>query len=148
MKPISTVPRALANDRPRQEKRQQRTTRRSDVCAVPAAGIVAEAMVMLTLADAIVEKFGDSVTEVQRNLRSSGEYPGHHSTPAREHEAFGRAGGAPAAGKKSWGETFGRILMSQSSTRDTVVSGRWGPIPEIFETQGDRLSFVRRSVSP
>jgi chorismate synthase len=41
---------------------------RSDVCAVPAAGIVAEAMVALVLADAVLEKFGgDSVTETRRN---------------------------------------------------------------------------------
>ncbi|MFD6187612.1 chorismate synthase, partial [Streptomyces goshikiensis] len=44
---------------------------RSDVCAVPAAGIVAEAMVALILADAVVEKFGgDSVEETRRNVRS------------------------------------------------------------------------------
>jgi chorismate synthase len=44
---------------------------RSDVCAVPAAGIVAEAMVALVLADAVAEKFGgDSVAETGRNVRS------------------------------------------------------------------------------
>ncbi len=44
---------------------------RSDVCAVPAAGIVAEAMVALVLADAVLEKFGgDSVPETRRNVRS------------------------------------------------------------------------------
>ena len=44
---------------------------RSDVCAVPAAGVVAEAMVALVLADAVVEKFGgDSVAETARNLRA------------------------------------------------------------------------------
>ena len=44
---------------------------RSDVCAVPAAGIVAEAMVALVLADAVVEKFGgDSVQETRRNVES------------------------------------------------------------------------------
>ena len=42
---------------------------RSDVCAVPAAGVVAEAMVALVLADAVLEKFGgDSVAETRRNL--------------------------------------------------------------------------------
>ncbi|MET9105299.1 hypothetical protein ABZX29_01755, partial [Streptomyces zhihengii] len=41
----------------------------SDVCAVPAAGIVAEAMVALVLADAVAEKFGgDSTTETRRNV--------------------------------------------------------------------------------
>ena len=44
---------------------------RSDVCAVPAAGVVAEAMVALTLANAVLEKFGgDSVAETRRNLES------------------------------------------------------------------------------
>jgi chorismate synthase len=44
---------------------------RSDVCAVPAAGVVAEAMVALTLANAVLEKFGgDAVTETRRNLDS------------------------------------------------------------------------------
>ncbi len=68
MKPISTVPRALrtvdvATMRPATAHHQ-----RSDVCAVPAAGVVAEAMVALVLADALLEKFGgDSVTETRRN---------------------------------------------------------------------------------
>ena len=44
---------------------------RSDVCAVPAAGVVAEAMVALTLANAVLEKFGgDAVSETRRNLES------------------------------------------------------------------------------
>ncbi|MEP6628899.1 MAG: chorismate synthase [Lapillicoccus sp.] len=68
MKPISTVPRALetidiAGDEPAKAIHQ-----RSDVCAVPAAGVVAEAMVALVLAQACVEKFGgDSVVETSRN---------------------------------------------------------------------------------
>jgi chorismate synthase len=42
---------------------------RSDVCAVPAAGVVAEAMVAVVLAEAVLEKFGgDSVGETRRNL--------------------------------------------------------------------------------
>ena len=53
-------------DRLHQEHHQ-----RSDVCAVPAAGIVAEAMVALVVADAVVEKFGgDSVQETRRNVES------------------------------------------------------------------------------
>jgi len=69
MKPISTVPRALrtvdvATGDPAQAHHQ-----RSDVCAVPAAGVVAEAMVALVLANAMLEKFGgDSVGETRRNL--------------------------------------------------------------------------------
>ena len=49
----------------------QAIAQRSDVCAVPAAGIVAEAMVALVLADAALEKFGgDSVEETRRNCES------------------------------------------------------------------------------
>ena len=71
MKPISTVPRALRTIDTASGAEAVAHHQRSDVCAVPAAGIVAEAMVMLVVADAIVEKFGgDAVTEVQRNLRS------------------------------------------------------------------------------
>jgi chorismate synthase len=44
---------------------------RSDVCAVPAAGVIAEAMVALVLAEAVLEKFGgDSVGETKRNINS------------------------------------------------------------------------------
>ncbi len=71
MKPIATVPRALrtidvATGEPAVAHHQ-----RSDVCAVPAAGIVAEAMVALVLADAVLEKFGgDALGETRRNLES------------------------------------------------------------------------------
>jgi chorismate synthase len=69
MKPISTVPRALATIDVKTGEAARAHHERSDVCAVPAAGIVAEAMVALVLADAALEKFGgDSVEEVARNL--------------------------------------------------------------------------------
>ncbi|MGH8892085.1 MAG: chorismate synthase [Actinomycetes bacterium] len=68
MKPISTVPRALDTVDVSTGQSAQAISQRSDVCAVPAAGVVAEAMVALTLADAALEKFGgDSVTETARN---------------------------------------------------------------------------------
>ncbi|WP_084370069.1 chorismate synthase [Microbispora sp. ATCC PTA-5024] len=69
MKPISTVPRALSTVDVLTGEAAKAHHERSDVCAVPAAAIVAEAMVALVLADAAVEKFGgDSVEEVARNL--------------------------------------------------------------------------------
>ncbi|MEV8633579.1 chorismate synthase [Streptosporangium sp. NPDC051023] len=69
MKPISTVPRALATVDVLTGEAAKAHHERSDVCAVPAAAIVAEAMVALVLADAAIEKFGgDSVEEVARNL--------------------------------------------------------------------------------
>ncbi len=70
MKPISTVPRALATVDVRTGEPARAINQRSDVTAVPAAGVVAEAMAALVLADATLEKFGgDSVTETARNLR-------------------------------------------------------------------------------
>jgi chorismate synthase len=71
MKPISTVPRALATVDTVTGDPAVAINQRSDVCAVPAAGVVAEAMVALVVADAVVEKFGgDSVGETARNARS------------------------------------------------------------------------------
>ena len=68
MKPISTVPRALDTIDTTGEDAAKAIHQRSDVCAVPAAGVVAEAMVALVLAQACVEKFGgDSVPETSRN---------------------------------------------------------------------------------
>ncbi|MEI2731378.1 MAG: chorismate synthase [Dermatophilaceae bacterium] len=68
MKPISTVPRALDTVDVSGDEPAKAIHQRSDVCAVPAAGVVAEAMVALVLADACLEKFGgDSVTETRRN---------------------------------------------------------------------------------
>ncbi|OEU88822.1 chorismate synthase [Streptomyces abyssalis] len=69
MKPIATVPRALATVDVQTGEETRAHHQRSDVCAVPAAGIVAEAMVALVLADAVAEKFGgDSVAETRRNV--------------------------------------------------------------------------------
>jgi chorismate synthase len=71
MKPIATVPRALRTIDVATGEEAVAHHQRSDVCAVPAAGIVAEAMVALVVADAVLEKFGgDSVAEVARNHRS------------------------------------------------------------------------------
>ncbi|WP_236050332.1 chorismate synthase [Nonomuraea cypriaca] len=70
MKPIATVPKALATVDLTTGGPARAHHQRSDVCAVPAAGIVAEAMVGLVLADAVAEKFGgDSVAETRRNLQ-------------------------------------------------------------------------------
>jgi chorismate synthase len=71
MKPISTVPRALRTVDVATGENATAIHQRSDVCAVPAAGVVAEAMVALVLADAVLEKCGgDSVAEVRRNLEA------------------------------------------------------------------------------
>ena len=69
MKPISTVPRALRTVDVATGATAEAHHQRSDVCAVPAAGVIAEAMVALVLANAMLEKFGgDSIGETRRNL--------------------------------------------------------------------------------
>jgi chorismate synthase len=68
MKPIATVPRALRTIDVSTGEPAKAHHQRSDVCAVPAAGVVAEAMVALVLAEAAAWKFGgDSVEEMRRN---------------------------------------------------------------------------------
>ena len=69
MKPIATVPHALRTVDTSTGEAAAAHHQRSDVCAVPAAGVVAEAMVALVLAEAVLEKFGgDSIAETRRNL--------------------------------------------------------------------------------
>jgi chorismate synthase len=71
MKPISTVPTALATVDMATGDEAKAIHQRSDVCAVPAAGVVAEAMVALVLARAVLHKFGgDSLAETRRNIES------------------------------------------------------------------------------
>ncbi|SDL75196.1 chorismate synthase [Corynebacterium mycetoides] len=75
MKPISTVPRALRTVDMATGDAATGIHQRSDVCAVPAGGVVAEAMVALVLARAVKEKFGgDSLEEVKRNVISYNDY--------------------------------------------------------------------------
>ncbi len=71
MKPISTVPKALDTIDVVTGEAAKAINQRSDVCAVPAAGVVGEAMAALVLAEAVLEKFGgDSVAETKRNFES------------------------------------------------------------------------------
>jgi chorismate synthase len=71
MKPISTVPRALSTIDVTTGEPATAISQRSDACAVPAAGVVAEAMVALVLAEALLEKFGgDHVSETARNIEA------------------------------------------------------------------------------
>jgi chorismate synthase len=74
MKPISTVPRALSTIDMATGEEAVAINQRSDVCAVPAAGVVAEAMAALVVADAVLEKFGgDSLGETARNAKAYAE---------------------------------------------------------------------------
>lgn len=75
MKPISTVPRALQTVDMATGQPATGIHQRSDVCAVPAGGVVAEAMVALVLARAVTEKFGgDSLEELKRNVNAYNDY--------------------------------------------------------------------------
>jgi chorismate synthase len=88
MKPISTVPRALATVDMATGDEAVAIHQRSDVCAVPAAGVVAEAMVALVLARAVLEKFGgDSLAETRRNIDA------YLRTVAEQQSAPSRASG-------------------------------------------------------
>lgn len=70
IKPISTMKKPMRSVDMATRERTEAHYERSDVCVVPAAGVIGEAMVALTLADALLEKFGgDSVGEIERNLR-------------------------------------------------------------------------------
>jgi chorismate synthase len=85
MKPIATVPHALHTIDTSTGEEAAAHHQRSDVCAVPAAGVVAEAMVALVLADAVLEKFGgDSVVETKRNMEA---YLGAIPETLRSHRA-------------------------------------------------------------
>lgn len=84
MKPIATVPHALRTIDIATSEAAPAHHQRSDVCAVPAAGVVAEAMVALVLANSVVEKFGgDSIGETRRNLEEYLEHIPSNLTTAR-----------------------------------------------------------------
>ena len=86
MKPISTVPRALRTIDTATGQAAVAHHQRSDVCAVPAAGVVAEAMVALVLADAALEKFGgDSAAETRRNLEGYLKHLADRGLQVRNH---------------------------------------------------------------
>ena len=71
LKPISTMRKPLQSVDLRSKEKVEAHYERSDVCVVPAAGVIGEAMVALTLADAFLEKFGgDSMKEIARNHRA------------------------------------------------------------------------------
>jgi chorismate synthase len=71
MKPISTIPKSLATIDTATGESAKAINQRSDVCAVPAAGVIAESMLALTIAEALLEKFGgDHISETARNITS------------------------------------------------------------------------------
>jgi chorismate synthase len=106
MKPISTVPRALDTVDVATGEPAVAINQRSDVCAVPAAGIVAEAMVALVLADALLEKAGgDSVAETARNLQAYLDAVPDLLRSADSRSADSRSAGSSSADSSSAGST-------------------------------------------
>jgi chorismate synthase len=102
VKPISTLARPLPSaDLITGQAVDKAHYERSDISVVPAAGVVAEAMVMLTLADAMLDKFGgDSLDETRSNLeryreriaRTPGGDAAAAGSPASESPAVGSGG--------------------------------------------------------
>ncbi len=71
IKPISTMKKPMQSIDLNTKEKVEAHYERSDVCVVPAAGVIGEAVVALTMADAFLEKFGgDSMQELERNYRS------------------------------------------------------------------------------
>ena len=150
MKPIATVPRALATVDVATGEAAQAHHQRSDVCAVPAAGIVAEAMVALVLADAVAEKFGgDSVA------RDPPQRPRRTSTTSRSDEradvwpdsdGWADAVNGPVVvliGPMGVGKTtVGELLAERLGTgfRDSdadIVAAQARPVADIFVDEGE-----------
>ena len=70
MKPISTLMDGLNTIDIDTKRQVKASTERSDVCAVPAAGVVGEAVVAFSVSKAFLEKFGgDSIAEIKRNYK-------------------------------------------------------------------------------
>ena len=135
MKPIATVPRALATVDVATGEAAQAHHQRSDVCAVPAAGIVAEAMVALVLADAVAEKFGgDSVVETRRNVRVVPRQPG--TSDERAHASSWSAPWGSASPPS--GELLAeRLGVAYRDTDADIVAAAGRSIADIFVDEGE-----------
>ena len=99
MKPISTLMKPLRSVDLTTLEEAPAAIERSDICAVPAAAVVAEAMVALVLADALLERFGgDSMTDLQaaRRARTGGAIRAPRCRAARRRAGLIRAASNPA----------------------------------------------------
>ena len=146
MKPISTVPRALATVDMTTGDEAVAINQRSDVCAVPAAGVVVETMVALVLARAALEKFGgDSLTETRRNIES------YLRSVAEREPVTERSGvrvtlmapkavlvGLPGSGKSTIGRRLAKALDVDMLDTDAAIEEQTGRrIADIFATDGE-----------
>ena len=112
---------------------------RSDVCAVPAAGIVAEAMVALVLADAVAEKFGgDSVTETRAQCAGLPRQPGHPVSGQAAGARWSSWSGPWASGRPPSGGLLAERLGTTFRDTDTdIVATAGKEISEIFIDEGE-----------
>ena len=140
MKPIATVPRALRTVDVATGEAAVAHHQRSDVCAVPAAGIVAEAMVALVLADAVLEKFGgDSVAETRRNVEGYLSSMSDHGDRPSRRASPGRAGRADG-GRQDHGRPVCSPPAGACAFRDTdddIEAAAGKPISDIFVDDGE-----------
>ena len=144
MKPISTVPRALATVDMATGDEAVAIHQRSDVCAVPAAGVVVETMVALVLARAALEKFGgDSLTETRRNIEAyqravaDREAPAARGTRVMAPKAV--LVGLPGSGKSTIGRRLAKALGVGLLDTDAAIEQQTGrSIADIFATDGEQ----------
>jgi hypothetical protein len=140
MKPISTLMLRWRTVDLRTGEAGEAVRERSDVCAVPAAAVVGEAMVAIVLAAAVLEKFGgDSLAELKRNLRAT-------STSSPSGGGSGADGGGCSAGDSARFHGGGEEHRWPDSRpppglefidldRRSPQAGR--PSPEIFAEEGE-----------
>ena len=153
MKPISTVPRALATVDMATGDEAVAIHQRSDVCAVPAAGVVVETMVALVLARAALEKFGgDSIAETTNNIARIWR-------PCRARRARpgvgrgGAQGGAhrlPGSGKSTIGRRLAKALEVPFLDTDAAIEQDDGrTIADMFARDGEKeFRRIEEEVDP
>ena len=140
MKPISTVPRALATVDMATGDEAVAIHQRSDVCAVPAAGVVVETMVALVLARAALEKFGgDSLTETRRNIEA-------YQRAVAEREIADRSGRRP--GRRADGTQGGTRRIAGLGQVDHRAAAGQGAGRRLCSTPTWRSSSRPAAASP
>ncbi|MFL5395266.1 MAG: chorismate synthase, partial [Myxococcales bacterium] len=132
MKPIATVPAALRSVDLRTGEPDAAHVERSDTCAVPAAGVVGEAVVALAIANELFAKLGgDSLAELQAALRLAWRR-------ARLLESHVYICGLPGAGKSTVGPVLAGLLGIPFVDLDVRIEKAAGrAIPEIFDSEGE-----------
>jgi chorismate synthase len=142
MKPIATVPAALGSIDLRTGAPDAAHVERSDTCAVPAAAVVGEAMVALTLADALLVKLGgDSMAELHAALRLAWRR-------ARLLEGHVFLCGLPGAGKSTVAPLLAeRLGIGHADVDAEICAAANSTVPEIFASEGEEGFRVREAAA-